>query len=195
MNNNSRIPAWRTALLSYLAAIALCMEMGDQYLSGSQTASPFLELTWNLASSLTALSVMAVPLFLGLYFMNRHIDGVKVRRCGRLFLLVNFVVAVWWLLSEGYRWDNSLKLLFSSGGQVLKSLLYVAGFTYLLYQLCHLTYYCVEVRRDNPAAPAKPRAKPLAAAVGLYRRHTLLFVFLLLLLAPPDRSLSRLPVL
>ena len=58
------------------------------------------------------------------------------------FVFYSVFLALIWLMAESFRIDNSLRYLNAEAGQVLKSLIYLAGSSYLIFEslsaFCHL---------------------------------------------------------
>lgn len=158
--------------LSYCTSLALCMTLHFPYNQNVPTDGILAEIFWNLRNSLSGTSFHSSLIFSGLIAANAFIDKKKVRRY-RLISIVSLLLAIVWLMGESFRIDNQLDAIVSSAGQITKSVCYVIGMTYLLNQLFYLLYWFLEDGMDFNCGTGK--------IISLYRRHTILFPFILLL--------------
>lgn len=158
--------------LSYCTSLALCMTFHFPYNQDVPTNGILAEIFWNLRNSLSGTSFYSSLIFSGLIAANAFIDKKKVRRY-QLIPIVSLLLAIVWLMGESFRIDNQLDAIVSSAGQITKSVCYVIGMTYLLNQLFYFLYWFLQDGMDLNCEAGK--------IISLYRRHTYLFPFILLL--------------
>lgn len=140
------------SIFSYCGALALSMRFGMPELPPDQRAHVVTEIVWNLRSSLSGTSVNSTMLFallMGLGVLIHRMKGSGITP--RALLPVSFLIALVWLMGAGFLINNTLEALDASPGQVVKSICYVLGMTYLLYQLGRLLFCFFE--RQEPAVP------------------------------------------
>ena len=121
--------------------------------------------------------VLVTPLFFLLLYVNRKIDA---RKTGfkPLFLLASGFIALIWLMGEGFRIDNTLRVLHSSFGKIVKSCVYFAGITYGMNQLAHFLYGALEKQGATCLEDGLINRRTwLYRIVRVYREHTLLVSF------------------
>lgn len=164
------------AALSYCAALALSMRFAMPELSEKQRANPLAEIVWNLRGSLSGTSVSATLLFAGLVALGAAAWRMRAKgRPPRALLPVSLLVSLVWLMGVAFAVDNRLESLDDSPGQVVKSICYVLGTTYLLYELGLLLFYFLEGQKAESSGERGRLAK-------LYARHPFRVSFLAILL-------------
>lgn len=170
MGTVSQKKAWRQwavmIALSLCGALALCMRFAAPQLSEEQQADALTEIVWNLRGSMGGTGVNVTLLFAALVAL-----GVQVWRMGekshpprRALLPVSFLISLVWLMGAAFGIDNTLKAVTASSGQVVKSICYVLGMTYFLYELGQLLFCLLERQRLEKRVG---RGK----LGGLYTRH------------------------
>lgn len=168
MENKQRAVRWEKAamvFLAYCAALALSMRFALPKLSAEQQESALSEIVWNLRGSLSGTSVISTLLFAGLVGLGVWNSRQRAgRRTPRALLPVCFLTALVWLMGAAFSIDNTLTALNASPGQVVKSVCYVLGSTYLLYQLGQLLFWFLE--RETP-----PGTEGKGKLARLYRAH------------------------
>lgn len=124
-------------VLSFCAALAFSMHFALPDLSEERQITPIIEIIWNLRYSLRNTSVTSSILFC--VFMGIGIFNIRIKEYNtKALLFVSFIISIVWLMGVGFNFDNTLSSLTASTGQVVKSICYVAGMTYFLYQLGQL---------------------------------------------------------
>lgn len=135
---------WHTLvqiMLSVLTAAALCLDMGipDLHMvpeTERVTIMNMPEMIWNLYGSfnLKAFPVLAVSVF----SFNFYYDKKKCSRAGGAGVPVAFISCFFagaFVMAEGFCMADTLAVLYSSSGQMIKTLVSFAGFSYFYYQL------------------------------------------------------------
>ena len=158
-----------TLILSYCSALALSMKFAVPELSAEQQTNVLTEIVWNLRSSLSYTSTISTLCFVALVCLGVLVHQMKERaKCSpRLLLPVSFLIALVWLMGTGFRINDTLEALCASPGQIVKSVCYVVGSTYLLHQLGQW-FFCF-LERETPERIEK--RGNLTKLAGLYDRH------------------------
>ena len=163
------------AVFAVLAAMALCMSFPQSELSQAAQGSGILNMMENLRRSLTGTAVQASILAVALFMLWRRNE--KRRRGSYILLkLLCFLIAVIWLMAEGFVQDNTLQSLTSGTGQMLKCCIYLLGSAWLLSQLA----LALDIFISSGADLKWKREGKLTA---FYRRHSFLCTFILILLS------------
>ena len=163
------------AVFAVLAAMALCMSFPQPELSQAAQGSGILNMMENLRRSLTGTAVQASILAVALFMLWRRNE--KRRRGSYILLkLLCFLIAVIWLMAEGFVQDNTLQSLTSGTGQMLKCCIYLLGSAWLLTQLA----VALDILISSGADLSWKREGRLTA---FYRRHAFLCPFILILLS------------
>lgn len=139
-------------VLSYCGAIGLSMRFAMPNLSEAQQINALTEIVWNLRNSLSGTSVNSTLLFGGLVGLGVLVLVYRMREAARpprALLPVSFLIALVWLMGAGFRINNTLESLDTSPGQIVKSVLYVVGSTYLIYELGQLLFCFLEKQGDE----------------------------------------------
>lgn len=160
-------------------ALALCLEMGIPALTQAQQADPFTEIFWNIRTSMADKGLLAVLVFLASFSFSRYLVRKNAQQKISLSI-VNILIAGVWLMGESFRRDDSLRMLHSSYGQMLKSVIYFAGIAYGLNQAARFIYSGLETFSGKYAAA--PDAHPSNGKVfaQLYRRRPFAAAFAIL---------------
>lgn len=140
------------SICSYCGALALSMRFAMPELLPDQQAHAVTEIIWNLRNSLSGTSVNSTLFFALLVGLGVLACRMKrSEKVPRLLLPVSFLIALVWLMGASFSINNTLEALNASPGQVVKSICYVLGVTYLLYQLGQLLFCFLEGQK--PAMP------------------------------------------
>lgn len=172
-------------ILSYCAALALSMRFAMPEIYSSQWISASTELVWNLRISLSGTSGNSTLLFGGLVGVGVLVCRMKKEaRPPRALLPVSFLIALVWLMGVSFRVDDTLGSLTASPGQIVKSVCYLAGSTYLLYELGQLLFFFlekgpaeepveepVEESAEKPVEESAEKPNRQGNLVQMYREH------------------------
>lgn len=124
-----------TILCSFITSIVFCMEFQEpELLSEVDKGSRFLNIVYNLQYSLMGTMVSSTIIFVAILLFALHIRK-KTEKHYIVLAMINFVIAIVWLMGESFRVNNTLNLLHSSSGQIVKSALYLVAITYFLTQI------------------------------------------------------------
>ena len=164
-----------SAIFACLAAMALCMSFPQPELSQSAQGSGILNMMENLRRSLDGTAIQT-SIFAAAFFLLRRWNEKRRRGSYILLPLVCFLIAVIWLMAEGFIQDNSLRSLTSGAGQRLKCCIYLLGSAWLLTQLA----VALDILISSGADLSWKREGRLTA---FYRRHAFLCPFILILLS------------
>ena len=164
-----------SAIFACLAAMALCMSFPQPELSQSAQGSGILNMMENLRRSLDGTAIQT-SIFAAAFFLLRRWNEKRRRGSYILLPLICFLIAVIWLMGEGFIQDNSLRSLTSGAGQQLKCCIYLLGSAWLLTQLA----VALDILISSGADLSWKREGRLTA---FYRRHAFLCPFILILLS------------
>ena len=164
-----------SAIFTCLAAMALCMSFPQPELSQSAQGSGILNMMENLRRSLDGTAIQT-SIFAAAFFLLRRWNEKRRRGSYILLPLICFLIAVIWLMAEGFIQDNSLRSLTSGAGQRLKCCIYLLGSAWLLTQLA----VALDILISSGADLSWKREGRLTA---FYRRHAFLCPFILILLS------------
>ncbi len=164
-----------SAIFACLAAMALCMSFPQPELSQSAQGSGILNMMENLRRSLDGTAIQT-SIFAAAFFLLRRWNEKRRRGSYILLPLICFLIAVIWLMGEGFIQDNSLRSLTSGAGQRLKCCIYLLGSAWLLTQLA----VALDILISSGADLSWKREGRLTA---FYRRHAFLCPFILILLS------------
>lgn len=107
-------------------------------------------------------------IFAALYYVDVKID-VKINYHSYLQNVVCILLAFLWLVSEGLAIDNTIKSLYSTPLQIVKSIVYVLGATHLLNRIGSVFHELIAEKSRTCSIPAK-------------KVHPFLFWFMLMLI-------------
>lgn len=165
-------------------SLALCINMeipgplDSQVIgqAGQAFRSDIIEPIWNITGLATKGSLVT-PLFFLLLWVNWKIDAQKTER-RFVFLLVSGLIALVWLMAEGFRVDDTLWTLYASYAQILKSTIYFVGVTYGLNQISYFLYGALEYKgKKRSGSPLTSQRTWHSLIVKAYREHTVLVSF------------------
>ena len=101
----------------------------------------------NFQNSLSGTMAAATLLFAALVAVEIYLHKKQAKRTFLLYIIC-FLLAIVWAMGESFRRTNSLSLLYANAGQVVKSLIYIAGITWLLAELASLFTLFLESGHD-----------------------------------------------
>ena len=106
-------------------------------ITGHAVVDMFISVNWALKGKSLVMTILLCALYcLGV----RRYDRDMPRRA--VFMVFSFLVSLVWLAAESFRIDDTLGYLTADTGQILKSLIYVMGAAYLIFEIlaafCHL---------------------------------------------------------
>ena len=106
-------------------------------------------------------------MFAALYYADVKI-GASIKYHSYLQYVVCIILALLWLVSEGFAIDNTIKSLYSTPLQIVKSVVYVLGATHLLNRIGSVFHELIAEKSRTCGIPAK-------------KMHPFLFWFMLIL--------------
>ena len=125
-------------IMCFFTALALCMRFElPEELNEFAGGSRMLNIFYNFQLSLTGTMVAATVVFVALLLLERYLHKKGARR-GVLLYAICFVIAIVWAVGESFRRVDSLALLHAGAGQAVKTIVYIAGITWLLAQAAAL---------------------------------------------------------
>ncbi len=126
-------------IFSFLAAMMPFLNIGsiEGEITGHAVVDMFISVNWALKGKSLVMTILLCALYcLGV----RRYDRDMPRRA--VFMVFSFLVSLVWLAAESFRIDDTLGYLTADTGQILKSLIYVMGAAYLIFEIlaafCHL---------------------------------------------------------
>lgn len=125
-------------IMCFFTALSLCLrfELPEQ-LNEFAGGSRMLNIFYNFQLSLTGTMVTATVVFVALLILERYLYKKGAER-GFFLYLICLIIAVVWAMGESFRRVDSLSLLHAGAGQVVKTIVYIAGITWLLAELAAL---------------------------------------------------------
>lgn len=130
----------------------------------------------NLRHSFKMDSVTMTIIFMVLFYANIKIDEKKTHNIFGLYA-INVIVAILWLMSEGFRINDAIINLYCSEGQIVKSIIYVIGATHLLNCLSSLLYEVIKTKNQTMRISVK-----ISKIGDFYYSHPYIFYFILMFL-------------
>lgn len=124
-----------------------------------------------------------------LFAFNYKIDKIKDVKL-RLLAPVCFFVSVIWVMGESFHIDNTLFALYGSYVQILKTVIYVIGITYLLMQLAYFFRWIL----DMTALKGWDVPKREMRLTQTYRKHPFLCPFIILIIGLLPQLILSYPV-
>lgn len=154
------------AIFSYCGALAFSIRFAMPKLPANRQINALAEIVWNLRESLSGAGIINATLLFG-SLVGLGILAYRMREAAyppRTLLPVSFVIALVWLMGASFSIDNTLESLDASPGQIVKSVCYVFGSTYLLYESGQIVF-CVLKKKsaDRPEGRGK--------LAQIYQRH------------------------
>lgn len=172
-NNKGCACYLKTAILTLCAALALTMDFSPQDTSVMTLSAIYPDLLHGFGGT----SFTATVVWAGLFYGSLKIEEMKREKINTI-LPVCFVIAVIWTMGKSFSIDNTLNALSCSYVQLLKSVLYVAGITYLLCQ----TAFLFKKLLDVSAAGREIKAISLSGVIKRYQKHPFGFPLAVLLI-------------
>lgn len=135
-------------ILCFFTAIALNIRFEiPNNLSQIAGNSSILNIFYNFQLSLSGTMVSTTLVFsclilLEIYFKKKHIVN------NFYLYIICFILAIVWAMSESFRCVNSLILLYSDKGQLIKTIVYIIGITWLLVELASILSVFLECKWD-----------------------------------------------
>ncbi len=125
-------------IMCFFTALALCMRFElPEELNEFAGGSRMLNIFYNFQLSLTGTMATATVVFAALLLLERYLHKKGTRR-GVLLYIICFPIAMVWAMGESFRRVDSLALLHAGAGQAVKTIVYIAGITWLLAQAAAL---------------------------------------------------------
>lgn len=162
----------RTIVLTLCAAAALTMDFSPRDTSAMTLSAIYPDLLHGFGGT----SFTATVVWAGLFYGSVKIDESRHEKINTV-LPVCFVIAIIWTMGKSFSIDNTLNALCCSYVQLLKTVLYAAGITYLLFQSAFL----LKKLLDASAADCKTRTIRLSGITKLYQKHPFGFPLIVLL--------------
>ena len=173
-----------TALLCFCTALMFNLKFEVPEIQND--AGVLYNITENLRQSITLDFFATTIIALSFYFITLKINQLA-KSSIRAQYICNLILAFLWLFSEGFQIDNTLTSLYSSPGQVVKSILYVIGAAHLLNSIGNILYLFLSSQKELQELPEK---KTVFAVFS--HTHPYLFWFLLVLIVwIPNTILSH----
>lgn len=142
----------------------------------------------NLRLSMKNDFFMMTIMFAALYYVNLKLNEKRKISIPAIYVL-NAILAVLWLIAEGFRIDDTTTMLFCSPGQVVKSIFYVIGATHFLNCMSNLLYILLvsnNMHTNNIYIYNK------GILYKFYKEHTYgAFFFLMMIIWLPNTILSH----
>lgn len=161
-------------IFAYFASAALSMKLAQPNFPDSYKINAVSEVLWNLRYSLVHTSGKSTLLFICFAWMGQWVESKKTDSI-RAIPMASFLISLIWLLGGSYRIDNTALHLYASWGQVIKSVVYVIGTTWMIHQGMYLLYWVID--QAQPAAPILTKTN-IQAFVA---KHTFAIPMLLLI--------------
>lgn len=157
-------------IMCFITAVALCMRFElPEELNALAGGSRMLNIFYNFQLSLTGTMAAATAVFAALVIFEKYLHSKKARRDWFLYVIC-FFLAVIWAMGESFRRVDSLALLHAGAGQAVKTIVYIAGVTWLLAGLAALLSAFLESGWDWRLAE-KSRWR------SLYAKHSFMISF------------------
>lgn len=175
----------KLTILSLCTALALSMNFAPAMEEGVNGLSAVYP---DMKNGFGNTSFVATLLFGILFFSNYRLDLLKKEKIPGRFIC--FLLACVWVMGESFHLDNTLSALSCSYVQILKTLIYVLGVTYLLNQLLYLLKWWL----DSTALDGKDLPQRENRLLLANRKHPFLCPFLILLVGLLPQLIFSYPV-
>ena len=143
-------------LFACCSALMLCMNFENSNVPGNSTTEEiFINLTLSIGDELFVCSILTLCIL----YISIRLRHLKLPYPS-LFAIASMGMGFLWRMSASFQIDNTLQHLFSTRGQLVKSIIYLAGATYLILLSLRIFYYCMEYRKDF-GAPATSKFTPI----------------------------------
>ncbi len=130
----------------------------------------------NLRQSFRYDSFTMTIIFATLFYACIKIDKKKTHNMYGLYA-VNAIIAILWLMSEGFRINDATINLHCTEGQITKSIIYVIGATHLLNVLSDSLYEFLRAKNQTIEINAKA-----PKIIDFYNKHPYIWCFILMFL-------------
>lgn len=130
----------------------------------------------NLRQSFRYDSFSMTIIFASLFYACIKIDKKKTHNMYGLYA-VNAIIAILWLMSEGFRINDATTNIYCTEGQIAKSIIYVIGATHLLNVLSGLLYEFLKAK--NPTMEINTKTSKIG---DFYSKHPYIWWFILMFL-------------
>ena len=130
----------------------------------------------NLRQSFRYDSFSMTIIFASLFYACIKIDKKKTHNMYGLYA-VNAIIAILWLMSEGFRINDATTNIYCTEGQIAKSIIYVIGATHLLNVLSGLLYEFLKAK--NPTMEINTKTSKIG---DFYSKHSYIWWFILMFL-------------
>ena len=130
----------------------------------------------NLRQSFRYDSFTMTIIFAALFYACIKIDKKKTHNMYGLYA-VNAIIAILWLMSEGFRINDATTNIYCTEGQIAKSIIYVIGATHLLNVLSGLLYEFLKAK--NPTMEINTKTSKIG---DFYSKHSYIWWFILMFL-------------
>lgn len=174
MKSNKRYMNCITALLCFCTTLFFNISFSQPEITGN--AGVIYSISENIRQSLKNDFFMMTIMFVALYYINLEINKKIEYRIPSLYF-VNILLAILWLISEGFRINDTTTMLFSSAGQAAKSIIYVIGAAHLLNCLGILLYYLFKTKIN-----ADEEKVSRNIIERFYSKHTYVALFFLMII-------------
>ncbi len=170
--NNKHAYYLKTIMLTMCTAVALTMDFSPHDTSVMELSAIYPDLRHGFGGT----SFIATVVWAALFYGAIKIDERKNEKICAV-LPTCFLVAIIWTMGKSFSIDNTLKALCCSYVQILKTILYTAGITYLLFQLAYL----LKILLDADTADCETNANNVFGIIKLYQKHPFGFSLVVLL--------------
>lgn len=144
----------------------------------SYDAGLVYSITENLRQSLSNNIFVMTIIFSAFYYINIRIEENKKDTIPALYVF-DFILACLWLMSEGFRIDDTIVSLYSSAGQITKSIIYVIGATHLLNCIGNILYsLLLSITRSQNSYSTRR----MTIIDKFYNSHTYIFWFICMII-------------
>ena len=185
MNEKDKWYYLRLLILSVCTSLALTMNFSPL----PESAGGFSAIYPDLKNGFGGTSFTSTFLCGLLFVFNYKIDKIKDVKL-RLLAPVYFFVSVIWVMGESFHIDNTLFALYGSYVQILKTVIYVIGITYLLMQLAYFFRWIL----DMTALKGWDVPKREMRLTQAYRKHPFLCPFIILIIGLLPQLILSYPV-
>lgn len=125
-------------VMCFIAAVALSMRFDlPEGLAEFAGGSRALNIFYNFQLSLTGTMAVATLIFAALLLAERYLSRKNAKR-GVFLYVICFLIAVVWAMGESFRLVDSLALWHAGAGQVVKTIVYIVGVTWVLAEAATL---------------------------------------------------------
>ena len=152
------------AVLSFCTALAMTMRFApsDAKQGSGFLSEAFRQLYSSAANSGVSQAVIFAAVFaLAVYVYLRRTDALKNGSCkkavsDKVMTVINVLIVLVWLCGESLRTNDTLGLIYIPRAQLLKSSVYVLGYSFFLNKLCQLIILALtSPRRSGTSEEAK----------------------------------------